>query len=329
MNKAGRAKRILVAYHDKCIDGFTSAWIAKRAMEAAHCEVFLIAMNYEQKYYDLLRNTTIALEVDAVHIVDFSLPKHFLLGLGHELLNVHILTLDHHKTAFENYLPSFNPEHPPAIQQRWRQENTDIEVILNMHLSGAGMCWKYYFPETDVPLLVQYVQDWDLWQFNFGDVTRAINAYLTNKDKYFDVWETIHMGLAHNFTRTAMIEEGSKLLRVQKKEVDHIVYQARKANRTFLKHPAFYVRTSLELASPVGNAICTANPEAIAIMWDVESLKGPTTQFSLRSVGDIDVSEAAKLFGGGGGHKNAAGFTLGTLDALDLIREMQGKGSDV
>lgn len=35
-------------------------------------------------------------------------------------------------------------------------------------------------------------------------------------------------------------------------------------------------------------------------------------QFSLRSRGDIDVSEIAKKFGGGG-HKNAAGFQLKTL----------------
>jgi nanoRNase/pAp phosphatase (c-di-AMP/oligoRNAs hydrolase) len=34
-----------------------------------------------------------------------------------------------------------------------------------------------------------------------------------------------------------------------------------------------------------------------------------TVRFSLRSVGDYDVSRLAKIFGGGG-HKNASGFKL-------------------
>jgi hypothetical protein len=41
-------------------------------------------------------------------------------------------------------------------------------------------------------------------------------------------------------------------------------------------------------------------------------------QFSLRSIGDIDVSRIAKLYGGGG-HKNAAGFRMPTPEGRRLI----------
>ena len=48
---------------------------------------------------------------------------------------------------------------------------------------------------------------------------------------------------------------------------------------------------------------------------------------SIRSRGDIDVSEVASMFGGGG-HKNAAGFTFkcGTDEALEKILEAVGGG---
>ena len=47
-------------------------------------------------------------------------------------------------------------------------------------------------------------------------------------------------------------------------------------------------------------------------------------QFSLRSIGDIDVSEIAKVYIGGG-HKNAAGFRLPIGEGRELIDTILGR----
>ena len=62
----------------------------------------------------------------------------------------------------------------------------------------------------------------------------------------------------------------------------------------------------------VGHTMCTHYPEApFAVVY--QDLK-EQRKWSLRSNGDFDVAEFAKIWGGGG-HKKAAGFTLNA--ALD------------
>ena len=312
-----RNRTVIIAYHANCIDGFTSAWIARRAMLAQGYEVDTHAMTYEQVSYDDLRGNITSLVPHAVHIVDFSLPKHFLLGLASEFPQVHFLTLDHHKTAFEDW----NPEGELDSESVYEYLGANNNVIINMGRSGAGMCWEYYYPELEVPPLVKFVQDWDLWRFNYGDVTKEVNAYLKSIPKTFNAWESIYLEMRDPDTISIIRVEGKNLLAKQQAEIDALVYLARKTLVPLGGHPAYYVHTSLDLASVVGNTICAKHPEYITIMWDLESLHGTATQFSLRSTGSIDVSKVARFYGGGG-HKNAAGFTLPTLEALNLIQEL-------
>ena len=58
----------------------------------------------------------------------------------------------------------------------------------------------------------------------------------------------------------------------------------------------------------MSNALCKRHPDAdfAAMVTTTGKTEG---RVSLRSVGDTDVSVVAKNFGGGG-HKNAAGFTF-------------------
>jgi nanoRNase/pAp phosphatase (c-di-AMP/oligoRNAs hydrolase) len=61
------------------------------------------------------------------------------------------------------------------------------------------------------------------------------------------------------------------------------------------------------LQSEIGNQLCTLYPESpfSVVFFETEGRK----IFSLRSVGEFDVSLIAKQHGGGG-HKNAAGFVV-------------------
>jgi phosphoesterase RecJ-like protein len=58
------------------------------------------------------------------------------------------------------------------------------------------------------------------------------------------------------------------------------------------------------------------------MMFSID-LKEGLVNYSLRSVGNVDVSGIAKCYGGGG-HKNAAGFTL-KLKEDTLLSSLIGK----
>ena len=71
------------------------------------------------------------------------------------------------------------------------------------------------------------------------------------------------------------------------------------------------------LTSDAGHAMCNTPydgtndlPPFAACYWDTPEGR----VFSLRSVGNFDVSEIAKKYGGGG-HKNAAGFRIPTKES--------------
>src|SRR5690606_38974757 len=71
------------------------------------------------------------------------------------------------------------------------------------------------------------------------------------------------------------------------------------------------------LHSEIGHELCRLYPRhGFACVYRELHRKGIRV-YNLRSVGDTDVSAVAKLFGGGG-HKNAAGFTVHSQSYHDI-----------
>ena len=64
------------------------------------------------------------------------------------------------------------------------------------------------------------------------------------------------------------------------------------------------------LISLVGNRLCKLYPQSKFSATFFVRGDSNDRVYSLRLIGDFDVSEVARKFEGGGGHRNAAGFTL-------------------
>ena len=79
-----------------------------------------------------------------VIIVDFSYPRDVLIKMAEDADS--IIVLDHHKTAEENL------------------KGLDF-CIFDMTRSGAVMAWEHFHGKGNTPLLFQYIQDRDLWQW--------------------------------------------------------------------------------------------------------------------------------------------------------------------
>lgn len=260
----------VVIYHANCIDGFTAAWCCWRRFGDA-------AEYVPAKHGDPL---PLCADGNDVVIVDFSYPRETLLTLRQMAHSV--LVLDHHKTA-----------------------EADLAGLdfckFDMNQSGAGMAsWEFL---GGVSPLVRYVEDRDLWRFKLPD-SKEVNAFIGSLEQTFQEWSRADAMLHLPDGLSAAVIEGRALLRGVDRYCREMAQQARRmpfagySSIPVVNAP--YINTS-EL---VGHL---AEKAMFAVGW-FQRADGKY-QYSLRSRGDFDVSELAKRFGGGG-HRQAAGFTV-------------------
>ena len=217
--------------------------------------------------------------LDNVYILDFSYPLEITERIA-EACN--LILIDHHKTAAE-----------------------DLAGVPGCHFdvtrSGAVLAWQHFHPGTPVPEILLYVEDRDLWLWQLPH-SRQINAALGELKKDFAVWDRAAGNLGE--LRTA----GEALLRTQQARAEAL---ARAAHPATVNGRRTLAAPCDELRSETANAILEQNPDLdFAVVYHRTRQNGvPTLQVSLRSRAHFDVSEVAREFGGGG-HPQAAGFTL-------------------
>lgn len=265
----------VVIYHKDCFDGFTGAWVVSKYLDKLHRgeKVSFVPATYGDLPPDV--------KDKGVIIVDFSYSREVLDRMLEDSSS--LMVLDHHKTA-EEALKGF------------------LHAVFNMNKSGAGIAWDWLFPGEKRPWLVNCIEDRDLWKFNLP-LTKLQMAYIASLPMTMESWEELS----------------------QEDPEDVATY-----GRSILKYIENYGRKSIEHAVMrelggysfwiinVSYQNCSDHLDLMISMKDFDRaayffLRGDGKwQFGMRSRGDFDVSEIAKKYGGGG-HKNAAGFTLDRL----------------
>lgn len=263
----------LCIYHANCTDGFGAAWAVNDYFRPDG-GVELLAASYGDEPPDVTGRT--------VFIVDFSYKRDVLLRMATSA--DHITVIDHHKTAKEDL------------------ENIELEnltVDFDMAQSGAVLAWKY-FRVSAVPLLLQHIQDRDLWQFKISG-TREILSAFNSYDQTLAMWDEL---ILHAST-AELHHEGAAIERKYQKDLaslDSLVQRGMIA-----EHEVPVANVNGMFASDFGNRMLMANTEPFSATY-YDTPKG--RKFSLRSTDTgVDVSAIAKSFGGGG-HRNAAGFFI-------------------
>ncbi|MEW6283771.1 MAG: hypothetical protein AB1758_34485 [Candidatus Eremiobacterota bacterium] len=211
-----------------------------------------------------------------VVIVDFSYARPTLLELKERCADLFVL--DHHKTA--------------------REELAGLPFTrFDMDRSGAHLAWDFWHPGSPLPDLLAYVEDKDLWRFALPD-SKEVAAALRSYPMDFKLWD--------EFTVDLLKREGATLLRLQEQLVWSACERARWAEVGGHRVP---IVNATDFRSEIANRLCDLHPQApfAAAYYDDES---GNRNWSLRSVGDFDVSKLARSLGGGG-HKNSAGFSEG------------------
>lgn len=290
----------VVIYHDKCMDGFTAAWAVWKRFGQYPA---FIPCNYGQPAPENL---------DSKHvlIVDFSFPRAVLeeMVMGGEAASVVIL--DHHKTAQAELEPfQFHESSPGAIgaddipgmlRDLAELGGPPIIALFDMERSGAGMAWDFCHRPATRPMLVNLVEDRDLWRFELGDASKLLHLSLTSGPMNWARWCEAEQEI-DSFT-----DRGQAIAAYRDQLVDEIVQRA--VTVVIDGQYGIGVDCPYGLASDVGHRLLDDWPDAA---FAAAIVRGESTvTYSLRSRDDrADVSAIAKKFGGGG-HRNAAGFKV-------------------
>ena len=283
-----------IYYHDHCADGFTAAWAATTILGPDNCDLHPVRYDAD----DL--PDPYPLPEQKVLILDFSYPRTVMERLIAE--QPYVRLFDHHQTALQNLagLPG---------------------CILDMERSGAMITWQTLTQEqtgapadqVDAPDLIRYVQDRDLWHWQLPD-SRAINAYIATMPYQLHEWNLLCPQLADRAYRQFAIQCGWVLLRSQEQVVKAQAEQARMMDIAGLNPGTGMVDF---WTVPVANATVHRSETAALLLANhpnapfaaVYSDTPSGRRWSLRSeMGRADVAHIAE-YHGGGGHRNAAGYT--------------------
>lgn len=270
--------KAIVIYHKDCTDGFTAAWLMRRWAQ----DQDFVGVRYHPASYgsDVPRIE----EGECCYIVDFSYPRAILEQLNQRCSQLQVF--DHHRTA-----------------------EADLKGLgfctFDMNKSGSLLVWDEFFG-GEIPKLVQYVNDRDLWKWALP-MSKEINAMLRSYTFDFDTWGLLEDYLDDQFDNAVI--QGKAILRDQSQHIDTAVGNA--SDRSFRYMDNSTPRAKIfrcvsisdkRISSEVAQKIAEQSSHGIGAI----DFFGEISLRSLRPDGP-DVSEIARKFGGGG-HKHAAGF---------------------
>ena len=276
-----------VVYHYPCADGAGSAFAAWKFFQN----------NFPDRQPEFFPMTIGAappkgLNGKNVLICDYSYRKNVIDDLIKRVKG--LLIIDHHKTAEKDL-----------------EDLGDDYKIFDMTQSGAMLTWKYFFPTTEPPLLVKYIQDRDLWKKQLEGSDDFASWFFTlpfNKPELYSEY------LDDSYLLESIKTKGAAFRELNdyniERAVDSVAIKFCKIHDKY--YLVGYVNSTI-LKSDIGNKIFSKYP--LLDFTAVYSINdhSDSTSFSLRSTAlRSDVSEIAFKFGGGG-HRCASGVKIGCV----------------
>ncbi len=307
-------KKDLVIYHGNCADGFSAAWCFHHySQQAEHNKAsdvddfeFHGGVYSEEPPWELI-------DGNIVYLVDFSYKRDVVKAICERAKKVWLI--DHHKTAIDDLVNNVNAGTLMPMPANF-QSYTDLER------SGAMLAWDFLFnrfvhPDgrpnpsrgqpgyTEPPLLLDHIQDRDLWKFQLAD-TRAVSAAVFSYEYTFENWDML---MGKDITGMLKLTiSGEAIERKHFKDIHELLAVTKRSMVIggFMVPCASLPYTFSSDAGHIMAKEYMGGTQFAACYWDTSTHR----IFSLRSTDDgVDVSQVAKGYGGGG-HRNAAGFRV-------------------
>jgi hypothetical protein len=287
---------MILCLHHVDHDGHTAAAIVKKK----YPDVELFEINYGIDVpWDLINKS------DTVIIVDFSLPIEDMQKIDKER---EFIWIDHHKSIIDEAEEAgFNPQ-----------------GIRFVGKSGCRLAWEYFFPGETIPVIVDYLARWDV--HDFSDVENPVDSKAIIFEYGMRIYDTHpNNGALWNLILNddpdainAIYNDGKKIWMYQQNiDAEYLLMYAFDAEFEGLK--ALVVNN--DRLGSLGFLELWDNTKYDIMMSFTISTGG--AKFSIYTDKDeVDVIEVAKKFGGGG-HEQAAGFTIEDIgfffDKINII----------
>ena len=224
---------------------------------------------------------------EEVIIVDFSLKEDEF----RKLLKItdNVVWIDHHKTAIE----------------RFKNFDIDIKGIRRDGVSGCELTWEHYYGGKTVPKIISLLGDYDTWKFKYGDETNKLQTGLRLYDTRPEVYSW-KKWLEDDTSLDTIIKDGSIVLKYRRNMFRSLV-KSWSYWTEFEGHKAIVCNAG-SVSSQLFDTVRA--PYDIMIAWVFDGTNYVVSLYTKSK--DIDVSEIAKKYDGGG-HRGAAGFTCSKL----------------
>jgi oligoribonuclease NrnB/cAMP/cGMP phosphodiesterase (DHH superfamily) len=308
----------LIIYHQikdgvDCPDGIAAAWVADRYMRSrswVDCEI--IGCSYQTEPPDVSA-------YDRIFILDFSFPRSVInawVSDGNK-----VIVIDHHKTAID-------------MLGDISRFSAGFEFNFDLLESGATLTWKYFHSSSDreMPAFLEYVRDRDLWVHALP-MTSEIHEASANMR--YEIKKTAKLtGLPSRglifaaFDHLAMLSQRQLIQLMGDRGFELLKPKREKIELAFSRHEMEYLpkvpgSSEQPYRVPVVRLLDDGSEDRLAsdicsllykrlLGYPFVACIASGGAWSLRSDKDgnnFDVSEVAKLYGGGG-HKNSAGFRV-------------------
>lgn len=264
----------ILFFHANCPDGFGSAY------------AFWRKYGDTITYHPVQHGDTLPdVHGMTVFFADIAMDRETTLTIAEQASEITIL--DHHVSKFE--------------------ELKDLEYYnYSDEHSGAGMSWKFLFPDEEVPAIIKYVETRDIWAWNLENA-KEILSVLDSVPFDFEEWNKFNTILETD--PQLILIKGTAVLDYCETLMNRIIRDAHTIIINGIEVPA--VNTPF-FRSEILSRLCLEAPFAAGYHYD-----GTHFVFSLRSTdAGLDVAEIAASFPGGGGHRNASGFKVKSFSDL-------------
>ena len=188
------------------------------------------------------------------------------------------------------------------------------QTHFDMTKSGAILSWEFFHPGKEPPKFLSYIQDRDLWAWELP-YSREFSAAFDMVPFNFSDFDAF----CDDSVFDDAVKRGSYILAHKRTFINKVVDRAAKR---MIKEKTALVVNSSHWMSEIGNRLQMSAD--VGVVWYFDHKDG-TYHVSLRSDGDnVDVSEIAKAFGGGG-HRAAAAFRWPGSESIEEIFDEPGK----
>ena len=273
-----------VLYHASCTDGSgaaLAAWMHLGDTRDNGEVIEYIPVQYGNEPPEIN-------EGENIFIVDFSYPRSVIEKMSMKASR--IVIIDHHKTAEQD------------LSEPFENAQCEIDINFDMGMSGPVLTWAY-FTLAEVPALLLYIQDRDLWRWELDDTADIIKGLSLNED-----WREWQMFIDKPELLKQLKIGGAAINRYLYIKADEITdtwptyWNIEQETVPLYNLPGYMLSDTLHMA-------LEKYPECSYAVGYFDFPEKRIYSLRSRKDSDVDVSEIAKKHGGGG-HKHAAGFSV-------------------